>query len=280
MTVLKQICNALSKRRIFPTLLVLPLAYSSIVGCSYDNYPDPPTEYVVSRTKKIFLGSLIQRTTAKRKDDGYRFLVHSLLFRIDKDLKGGNGRTHVIQYWDQIGNRDSCYEEPPHPKVGEQWVVYDDYDGGNVLHNIRNPALLSWQYNGDNRSHEELQTIERSVAFPAATFFGEVEMGFFDIWPSDEGSMKVELLSGNRDAILQTSAVQKGRFSFSNLETGWYVVRLRSAKRYGLFYPRGATMEKSSDGSNYYVDFKIEMRPALPEYLNISLADPGVVKTR
>jgi hypothetical protein len=263
--------SALFKRFTIAILFVSATPVASL-ACSYFSSPDPPTEYIVSRTKTIFLGSLLQKGSRIQKVEGDRYRIHSLIFRIEQKLKGDPRDTYLIECWDRITGRDSCYEERPNPKVGEKWVIFHGYDEGrDTLLSVRDPDYLSWHFaRDDSRSTEGLKSIKEAIANPRSTFFGEIEMGMFDMPPEDP-SLRVELLDSSRRFIIRTAVVEKGHFSLSNLEPGTYFVRLRSSKQYGFFQPASVKMQKDNHEAPYFADFKIEMSRAMPEFLNFSL---------
>ncbi len=264
----------LFKRITIAILFVLAIPAVSL-GCSYFSYPDPPSEYIVSRTKTIFLGTLLEKRTRVRKEEGDKYKIYSLIFRVEQKLKDDPGDTYVIEYWDRLTRRDSCYVERPNLKVGEKWVIYHGYDeGDDTLLNVRDPDYLSWRFSrNDSRSKEKLKTIKHIIANPRSTFFGEVEMAMFDT-PADDSSLIAELLDSSRTTTIRTAVVERGSFSFPDLGAGKYVVRLRSAKKYRIFQPAEVVVEEDSQEASYFADFKIEMRSAVPAFLTFALGSP------
>jgi hypothetical protein len=246
-------------------LLVLPVA---AFGCSYYSYPDPPTEYIVSRTKTIFLGTLLQKVFREAKIEGDRYKIHMLTFRIDKALKGGQSQIYRIEYAEKVSRRSSCDEDPPDQKVGEQWVVFDGYDEGEGVWNVRNPAFLSWRYSIDHSGR--LKKIRDAVEHPSSTFFGEVEMAMFDSPPNHK--IQAELLDPDKNSVIQTVDVQDGRFDFPDLKPGIYFVRLRSSKLEKLLAPEPVEMVKDATGHSFYVDFRIRILPGRPEFETFALS--------
>src|SRR5687768_14207579 len=252
-------------------LLAIPVAS---LGCSYYSYPNPPTEYIVSRTRTIFLGTLLQKTFRTRKDEAYKYRVHTLTLRIEQALKGEQGGAYRIEYWEKISRRDSCDEKPPDPKVGKRWVIFHGYDEGDddTLLYVRNPEWLSWRYEPDERrSQVELKEIKDAIAFPRSSFFGEVEMAMLDTPPSDGRKLIAELLNTDGSFVIRTVTVENGRFSFPNLEPENYTVRLRSSKQERLLYPEQLTMRKDEGIPPYFADFKVQVRPKLPEFRSFAL---------
>lgn len=258
-----------------PTLLmsmaVAVLAVSIPItasGCTYFSYPDPPLEYVASRTPTIFLGTLIQRRTQIRKWDGDKYELHTLLFRVDDNLKGDNPTRVTITTWDRLTNRDSCYEEPPKPNVGEQWVVYRGYDEETTVWlNVRDMRFLSWHFDaGDPISRKKLQSVKDAISYHRSTFFGEVEMAMVDSPPSADAAIKAELMNPDGRTIQNLTLDDKGKFAFPDLPPGLYTVRIRSSKQYELFQPEKLMMQQDVDGASFVADFKIQMRPGLPEF--------------
>ena len=250
-------------------LLAVPLAG---LGCSYVSNPDPPMEYIVSRTKVIFLGTLLRKTFQVRKEEGVKYRVHSLNFRIDQKLKGEERTSHQIEYWEKISRLNSCDVGPPNPKVGEQWLIFSDYDEeGDSLENVLNPDHLSRRYLPDDvKSQTDLKAITGAISFPQSTFYGQVEMAMIGA-PSDKHRLKAELLNSARSAVLQQTYVEKGRFSFPNLEPGNYGVRLRSSKEETLLAPIRAQMQQDEGDPPYFADYSFKMLPSLPEFRNFTL---------
>lgn len=244
------------------------------LGCSYLSNPDPPPEYIVSRTKTIFIGTLLQKTFRYQKDEGTKYKIHSLLFRIDEGLKVKEMRSLTVEYWEKLTRIDSCDYEPPDPKVGEQWVVFHGYDEEtDGPRNVRHPEFLSWRLDrSENRSQVELNRIREAITSPRSGFYGEVEMAMFDSAPSDDRGIEAELRSSEGNEAIRTAKLRDGLFSFLDLEPGNYVIRLRSPKHEKFFTPKELTMEKSEDGTAFFADFKVSISAKRPEYGNFALA--------
>ena len=260
--------NPLLARSLALSMFFLLATPISGFACSYISYPDPPTAYIVSRTKTIFIGTLLQKTFSVRKAEGDRYRVHSLLFRIEQSLKGELRTDYRIEYWERISRRSSCDVDPPDSKVGQQWVIFDDYDEGDgTLSYVLNPELISWQYLPEEaRSRLNLQEIRDAVASPRSTFHGEVQVVMLGSPPSNERRLTAELLNVDRSSLIRKATVGNGRFSFSDLESGTYFIRLRSSRQEKLLEPERVMMQKDDGDPSYFTDFKIQMLPRLPEY--------------
>ncbi len=256
-------------------VLLLIVVNSNVLGCSYFSNPAPPDEFTTSRTRTVFLGTLSQKTTGEKKIKGIRYKIHSLLFRVDQGLKGVQGNNHIIEYWQRLTKRDSCYVDPPDPKVGQQWVVYEGYDeGSNLRLHVRYPLLLSWQFNPEDASSRlRLSRIKEAIFAPRSAFFGQVEMALYEVPPPTDRGIEVELRSSDSKKVLHKGKVVKGRFSFLDLEPGSYVVRLLSPKPERLFEPLQITMKQDPESTQYFADLEIVITTNRPEFASFALED-------
>jgi hypothetical protein len=253
--------------------VLLAGAATGALGCTYMSNPEPPIEYVATRTRAIVVGTVIQHRTRKIKDDGDTYLAHSLLFRVDENLKGDEREHLPYEYWDQLSNRSSCYVEPPHPKVGEQWVIFWVYDEGDgSARNVSDPRHLSWKLEpAEEWSRNRLQEVRAAASYKRSTVFGEVEMAMFDMPPDVSYGFRSELLDAG-GAVIATTAVTKGRFSFPDLKPGKYVVCLRAPKQFSLFKQGAARLQ--AGGEAYVVDVPIQINPERPEFVNFAVLSP------
>ena len=246
------------------------LAFASrALGCSYISNPDPPMGYIVSRTAIIFVGTVTRETFRENESAGTKYKIHSLYFHVDQDLKGTKKGTFLIEYWEKLTRLTSCDVQPPNPRVGEQWVIFDKYDeGNNSFLNVRDPAFLSWKLDiGEMESVSRLAQIKEAIISPPNSFYGEVEMALFDVPPPDDRRITAELLSPDGTKIVRTVDVKQGMFRFLDIIPGKYVVRIHSARQETFVsFERRITMEKENDGKSYFADFDVYLSRERPEY--------------
>lgn len=259
-------------------LFVFAALSTPALACTYLSYPEPPLEYIVSRTETIFVGTLLRKNVKRVKEDGKKYDARTLLFRIDRAIKGKTGGTYTVQYFERV-DKDSCSIELPNPRVGEQWTMFYGYrERGKRRQNVRAPELLSSKFEADDT--EYVENIIRAVQIPRSTFYGQIEglMGMYRIEPSTIS--KIELRSKDGSELIATTKIDNRlpslesygyAFSFADLRPGEYKIRIKSSFQY-MIYPSGVLKAEFEpfEGS-YKFDYPITILKNEPEFADFVL---------
>lgn len=241
-----------------------------VFPCSYLANPNPPVEYIISRTETVFFGTLIQKNLRTVKEEGNTYRVHSLLFRVDEYFKGNKAAKQSIEFWEKIKNRDSCDVSAPESKVGQQWVVFVGYDEEtDVQQYIRHDQYLSWHFEPDNKYDRPRLEATRSAALrPRSSFFGEIEIAMLGA-PKEGLISHIELRSEDASELLKTTTQPYDKFQFNDVPRGTYTIRIHASPQVEKFlYPIEKPTSASQDGKARLADFQIKMDGIRPQFEN------------
>ncbi|MEQ1762466.1 MAG: carboxypeptidase-like regulatory domain-containing protein [Pyrinomonadaceae bacterium] len=254
------------------------LASSPFVwGCSYLSNPDPPIEYIVGRTESIYLGRLIQHKFRNKKEDGYKYKVHNLIFATEKALKGAVKERFEVEIWERLNKLDSCYDRPVIPRIGERWVFHQNYKEPNPVRYLRGSSDLFWRFDeADERLEHTISAIASITSNSRSTFFGQIDSGDFG-FPKDVEGIQVELRDTSGEPITQKAVFTKTRswidglfFKFEDLVPGKYTLRISAPKPLlfdGVYLGVPDIRMKRSDlDGRFYADFNIEIEAKRPEF--------------
>lgn len=263
--------------KILTSTLFLLVSVPIVVGCSYSSNPAPPLEYIVGRTESIYLGKLIKHKIRSKEGDGYKYTVHDLVFATEKVLKGKVKDRFEVEIWDRLNKRDSCYDPPVIPKIGESWVFHQNYEEPNPVQYLRDDSQLFWRFRyGDERAEQAVSRIASIASNPKSTFFGQIEAETFSTLENRE-DIQVELhgiengLTLRKAVLTETkSFIERAVFKLEDLPPGKYTLRISAPKRLlfdGVYLGVPDILMKSSDvDGRFYADFNIEMEAKRPAF--------------
>lgn len=258
------------------SLVFLGFSALPVLPCSYLANPDPPVEYIVSRTETVFFGTLIKKRLRTVKEDGTTYRVHSLLFRVDEHFKGDKAARQTIEFWEKAKNRDSCDVPAPESKVSQQWVAYIGYDeGSDMLRYVRHTQFLSWHYEPDNKYDPPRLEATRTAALkPRSTFYGEIESAMVDVL-SDGVIYNIELRSEDGSQLIQSTTQPFDRFQFNDVPRGTYTIRIHSSSKVQKYlYPIEKPTTPLENAKTRFADFRISMDGTRPQFENFVIGWP------
>lgn len=263
--------------KILTSTLFLLASVPLVFGCSYLSNPDPPIEYIVGRTESIYLGKLIQHKFRNKKEDGYKYKVHDLIFATEKVLKGAVKERFEVEIWERLNKRDSCYDPPVIPRIGETWVFHENYEEGNPVRYLRGGSRLFWKFDkGEEQSEKAVLDIALIASNPRSTFFGQIDSGDFG-FPDDVKGIRVELLRSTGEPIPQRAVFTEIKslingvfFKFEDLAPGKYTLRISAPKPLlfdGVYMGTPDIRLKRSDfDERFFADFTIDIKANIPEF--------------
>lgn len=252
---------------------ILLLTNGVLIACTYLEYPDPPIEYLVSRTETVFFGRLISKKHRTVRDDGEIYRVNTLTFDVKEVFKGQGSRRQSISYSERLSNRTSCDDIPPKSKVGEDWVIFIYYDEETTVHRfVRSSSDLSWSFDqNDKNDRIRLDQIRIAAASPKSTFFGSVQKAMFGRFSGSGLVQKVELRSANGSELLRSSTADDNHFRFDDIAAGTYTLRIFTSKEQTFQLPKIKHAQQLTPDGGYFADFKIAMDGKRPQYENFVL---------
>ena len=263
--------------KLLTSTLYLLFSVPVLWGCSYSSNPDPPIEYIVGRTESIYLGKLVQHKFRNKKEDGYKYKVHNLVFATERVLKGNAKERFEVEIWERLNKLDSCYDRPVVPRLGESWVFHENYEEPNPVRYLRGDSQLFWRFDkGDERSAQEVSRIASIASNPRSTFFGQIEAETFSTLEKRDG-IRVELYDiQNGDTVRSPvltetkSLIQGVIFKVEDLPPGKYTLRISAPKSFlfdGLYLGVPDIRMKPADlEGRFYADFTIEIELNRPEF--------------
>jgi hypothetical protein len=245
-------------------LFVVGLFVAPSLACSFFAIPKPPVEYIVSRTDHIFVGTLLEKTTRSTGlvvDDSE---IRSLLFRIDRSLKGQKTGTYRIEYRVKIDG-ETCGEEPPNPSIGEKWTMFDGYrERGNTRPNVMSQGFSSEKFTSEKS--DNFEGIRRAVREPSSTFYGQVQGLMGGFIPLDTSVLSVELRSKDGVKLLESGKINKEHFAFRDLAPGEYVIRIRSSKPHEVLTLGSDKLNMVAFEGGYKCDYPLTIQKNEPEF--------------
>jgi hypothetical protein len=213
--------------KIHLSIIILLLTFNSVLGCSYIGYPDPPTNYIAAKTGTIFIGKVISKSSTIQTEDGNKYRVYRIKFRVEKALKGVDNEIQEITLHKILSNRTSCTVDPSEFKKGEHWIIHRNFkDEPEVGPNLFGSSYFqpNWRYYPDvNRQY--IEDLEKAIKNPVTSIYGQVQMirGFY--LPES-----VEVIAVGNELKLSAKTDKAGFYSFENVPAGNYKIQIR------LFY--------------------------------------------
>ena len=188
---------------LFAAITHLTVGAGNLLACECAPPPPPCAEY--SGTQMIFLGTV---TEALQTENGWVTLAR---MRIDKSYKGISEETVVLY--------DSGMCDGPSLHVGEQYLMYTHDDGTGYL-----PSRGCTRSRSAKYADEDLAFLNLSGAASTGTLSGQVTMSTGNQARHGDPlpSVTVQILGEGKKAMTTTDS--DGRYSFSGLEPGSYVV--------------------------------------------------------
>lgn len=263
--------------KILTSTLFLLVSVPLVFGCSYSSNPDPPIEYIVGRTESIYLGKLIQHKFRNKKEDGYKYKVHNLVFGVEKVLKGAVKERFEVEIWERLNKRDSCYDPPAIPRLGESWVFHENYKEPNPVRYLRGNSDLFWRFDAaDEGSGRAVTEITSIASNPKSTFFGQIDSGDFG-FPDDVKGIRVALHRTTGEPIPQRAVFTENKslingvfFKFEDLAPGKYTLRISASKPLlfdGVYMGMpDIRLKRSGFDEWFFADFTIDIQANLPEF--------------
>ena len=263
--------------KILTSTLFLLFFVPVVLACSYSSNPDPPIEYIVGRTESIYLGMLVQHKVRNKKEDGYKYKVHDLIFATEKVLKGAVKERFEVEIWERLNKRDSCYDPPVIPRIGESWIFHRNYREPNQVQYLRGDSRLFWRFDkGNERLAQEVSRIASIASNPRSTFFGQIEAETFSTLENRDG-IRVELYGNQIGNTVRTpvltetnSLIQGLTFKVEDLPPGKYTFRISAPKPLlfnGVYLGVSDIRMKPADVEGwFYADFTIEIEANRPEF--------------
>ena len=263
--------------KIFAFALFLLACSPSVWGCSYSSNPDPPLEYIVGRTESIYLGKLVQHKFRNRKEDGYKYKVHNLIFATERVLKGVVKERFEVEIWERLNKLDSCYDRPVIPKLGERWVFHENYTEPNPVRYLRGSSHLFWLFDeADERLEHIISAIATFTSSSRSTFFGQIDSGDFG-FPKDVVGIQLELRDTSGEPIRQKAVFTETKsltggvfFKFEDLAPGEYTLRISAPKPLlfdGVYLGVPDIRMKRSDlDGRFHAEFNIGIEANRPEF--------------
>jgi hypothetical protein len=209
--------------KIFLPFIFLLISFECVSGCARFGNPDPPLEYIASKTEKIFLGEVISKTVSEEKMENGKNIIQSIKFRVIKAYKGIKENEIEIKFYEKKLRKSSCDEAAPKPEPKEKWMIFEGYDEGDYVRFVREAQWLSFKFNEE--IHKDFTArLEKYTQNPPTAIYGQLN--------TDCMLTACEPMEGTGIKILgeyikfDTKTDKDGRFSLENIPPGKYKITI------------------------------------------------------
>jgi len=235
-----------------------------VFSCSPYGYPAPPLNYLVAKTQRIYIGTVISKSSTINRRDNYKYRLIRIKFKVEKALKGVDNEIQEIMLEEPLKkHRNSCYRKPPDFKKGEQWIIEDSSSQSTEVQYYLNGYIgsygnyLKYSFERDRRL---LDSLETAIKNSFTAIYGEVQTFWAGSYISD-----AEVVAKGAGLELSTKTGKYGEYSFENIPAGNYKIQIRLPYKSENFYGRRQPVFDEQT-KTYYLEYEVSIKPNDSEY--------------
>ena len=244
---------------------------NSVFSCSPYGYPNPPLNYHVAKTQRIYIGTVISKSSTIIRRDNYKFRLIRIKFKVEKALKGVANEIQEIRLEEPLRKyRTSCYREPPDFKNGEQWLIEDSssqpYDVQYFLNGYIGKYGNYLKYSPENHQ-PYIEQFEKAIKNPVTAIYGDIQTFRAASYISD-----AEVTAEGNGVKLSTKTGKYGEYSFENVPAGNYKIKISLPFKSDNFYgSRPPIFDERT--KTYYLEYEVSVKSGDAEYYFAVVSD-------